>query len=414
MLAVMGTTAAAARRNKSKYGIFRPRAAGVGCVEAARSLSGSGRLFHTNLPVVNEGCLRAVEGIFMGEKRVTIQDIADKMHISKALVSLALSDKYGASEEMRSKIFLTAMDMGYNFNNKRQRQIEGHKRLNIMLTFHREHLMEVNYWLNIIIGAEQYLKNNNVNFVISTWDDWDLSELPTRFYQSECQGIVLCGVQSPDIVDAIAKLHRPLVMIDCEYIGTGHTHVRANNYGSAYEVANYILDKGHRDLCYVGAKGFAYSYDERLRGWSDCLAQRREEDVRCRFFTSLPRAKDPEREKRDTGFKIFDWQLFEAYIAEGNRPSAIFCVTDHIAFDVFEILEKYNIRIPDDISVIGFDGFEKSTYLKPPLTTVSIPTAKMGEMAVKLLLDMVRGESQGRMIIELAPKIVERDSVRAL
>ena len=103
-------------------------------------------------------------------KKVTMQDIADKLGVSKSLVSISLNNRYGVSDEMRYKIYLTAVEMGYDFkyNYKSKNRV---KRNNIVAFLRKEELLQNNYWGELLMGVEKTLNYNNLNLRIETWND---------------------------------------------------------------------------------------------------------------------------------------------------------------------------------------------------------------------------------------------------
>lgn len=338
------------------------------------------------------------------KKRVTIQDIADRMNISKALVSFALSNKYGVSDTMRSKIVLMAMEMGYDFDNiKTAKTHRRTQKNNILLTINSSHLTEETYWQRIIVSIEQYLREQDMNFLITTWDySEDEEALLYRMYQIECQGILLVGNIYEKVVEAVAKIHRPTVLIDCNYTGTQFCHVRNNNYGGARDAFEYLYAKGHRHMAYVGSLNH-FSYSERWRGFSDAFNKRDDPQLRCEFLTD-----------EADGSKIYNRPSLEKYLAAGNRPTAIFTHADQALPDIFETLRKFELRIPEDVSVMGFDGIRQVKLLKPRPTTIAVPMEKIGIMAARLLLDTIENGYELNAVLQMNPQIKENESVRSI
>ena len=95
-----------------------------------------------------------------------------------------------------------------------------------------------------------------------------------------------------------------------------------------------------------------------------------------------------------------------------KMPCALFCANDDIAVFIYSILEKHNIKIPSDISIVGFDDLPAGKSLKPPLTTVKVPIKEIGEVAVKGLLERIKHKEQPKKVTLLSVSIIKRNSVR--
>jgi len=200
------------------------------------------------------------------DKRVTIEDIAKKLNKSKGLVSLALANKYGVSEETRSQIILEAIRMGYEFRpQKNVVSSKSNRRVNIMLVYIGDMLADEFYWARVISGLERILRQNKAIISLMNAEELSPSEMLVSLYRSECDGIIIVGSLQPEVTDQLNRLGRPLVMVDSSCISCDFTQVRANNYTGAYLMAKYLYEKGHRHICFFGD-----TYSE------ETLAQRKE------------------------------------------------------------------------------------------------------------------------------------------
>ena len=124
--------------------------------------------------------------------RVTIEDIAKKLNKSKGLVSLALSNKYGVSEETRSQIILEAIKMGYPLTKKKTNcSNKSNRKVNIMLVFCSGMLMDDFYWAKVVSGIEQTLRQHKAIVSFMEWNKVDSSEVVVSLYRSECDGIII-------------------------------------------------------------------------------------------------------------------------------------------------------------------------------------------------------------------------------
>jgi DNA-binding LacI/PurR family transcriptional regulator len=102
----------------------------------------------------------------------------------------------------------------------------------------------------------------------------------------------------------------------------------------------------------------------------------------------------------------------KSLILKENLPSAIFCGNDTVAMGVMKALDEHGIRVPEDISLVGFDNIDTSSYLKPPLTTIDIPKKELGRLAVKILLDRLETNRTYSVRLVLPFTMLVRESCR--
>lgn len=334
---------------------------------------------------------------------VSMSEIAEKVGVSKSLVSFALKGKYGVSDETRVKIIVAAMDLGYDFYKLRQ-GIPSKQKKKILIVLNRGCIDDLNYWSYIVKSAETQINKQNMVMLLLPWDSFsDSNELIVNILNYNCHGIVLVGAMPMELIETISKLKISLVLIDTNYIGLKHNHVRANNYGASYDVCKYLIEKNFSHFCFVGYDSYSYSFKERYRGIKDFLQYNQcEKNIICDAIISPPENGEPETYSR---------KEFKEYLLK-NRPEVIICANDYTAMDVYKVLKEYNIEIPNMISVISFDNTTNCEVLTPKLTSVDIPKQIFGEQAIKLLIKNIDGTEECKMIIELETKIIERDSIK--
>ena len=342
------------------------------------------------------------------DKRVTIEDIAKKLNKSKGLVSLALSNKYGVSEETRSQIILEAMRMGYEFRpQKSVVSSKSNRRVNVMLAYTGSMLTDEFYWAQVVSGLERVLRQNKAIISLMNWDDMEPSEALVSLYRSECDGVIIVGSVAPTMFENLKRLGRPIILVDSSYISYDFTQVKASNYTSAYLVAKYLYELGHRHLCFFGD-----TRDE------ETLARRKEGVKRfAEQFAYAGVRLDVLDDRLDkNSFEYCSMTQLRKYVQQDDIATAMICANDAIAVRAYEALAEAGLRIPEDISVVGFDDTNRCEQLSPKLTSVFVNVQRMGEVAVEQILREIhreRGETD-HIQIEIEAPIVERESVKSL
>jgi LacI family transcriptional regulator len=330
-------------------------------------------------------------------------EIADKVGVSKSLVSFALKGKYGVSDETRIKIIVAAMDLDYDFQQLRS-GIPTKQKKKILIILNRGCIDDLSYWAYIVKSLEKQINTQNMLMLLLPWNNFsDSNEIIVNILNYNCNGVVLIGSMPVVLIENISKLKIPLVLIDTDYIGVKHNHIRANNYGASYDICRYLIEKNFTHFCFVGSVDYSYSFKERCRGIQDFLIYNHyDKNVRCDSIIAKPENGDPETYSR---------KELKEYLAD-NRPEVIICANDFTAVDVYEVLKDLHLAIPDDISIVSFDNTSRCETLTPKLTSVDIPKQIFGEQAISLLMKNIEDAEVPKVIIELETNLIERDSVR--
>jgi DNA-binding LacI/PurR family transcriptional regulator len=167
-----------------------------------------------------------------------------------------------------------------------------------------------------------------------------------------------------------------------------------DNAAGAALATRYLLDLGHRTVHHVAGPGSWVDAQERIAGWREALA----------------RAGAPEPELLSG-----DWGCPSGYrigqrIAASPEVTAVFCGNDHMALGLLRALAEHGRRVPDDISVVGFDDIPESAYFLPPLTTVRQDFGELGRRALATLVDMIDGRPPPVSCLRISPHLVARAS----
>ena len=344
------------------------------------------------------------------KQRVTIEDIAQKVGCSKSLVSLALSNKYGVSESVRSKIIMEAIKMGYEFKNNKSHtsDILSNHRKRIFVCFPKSMLEDDNYWMEIITHVEQHLRRNFCFTQISSWDkDSEADDLPYTFYRSGCDGLIGFATEiPPDSMSKLQAVGKPMIFVDSGFYMPGLVNVKAANHNGMYWLAQYLEGQGHSHMCFVGDASREETFAERRGG----LRRYVELHPHIRMdYVDSPIDSD-----------ISEWVSLghlHRYLEQEDRATVLICLNDAVAARVYETAEELGLKIPDDISVAGFDGIKRGAWLKPALTTCAVDRDRVAEMATALLLNQLNNAS-GKLFdgvrVEIPVGIIVRDSVKNL
>lgn len=340
------------------------------------------------------------------KKKVTMQAIADELDISKSLVSKALANLQGVSDETKELVRRTAIRMGYRAVPALRTNRIG-KTGNVAVLLPRDDLKDSDYWGKIIHGIEEELSRLQFSMIVAGIDTLVSIEdgMPHCISERKVDGVVIMGQIPYPYVQAINAANITAVLVDSTQGRIKLDLVMAENYGGAYEATSYLLDRGHRKIGFVGDLSYAASFNERYRGFKaaaqDYRRDRPDEEIRMFECTGS-------REGKVIPFSVPE---FEAMIVQEEKPTAIVCANDPIAFNLLQLLGKFNLSCPGDISLIGFDNVNKCNLFIPPLTSVDACKELMGRRAVEMLMRRVEDPEIRPEQVNIMTQIVERESV---
>jgi LacI family transcriptional regulator len=341
------------------------------------------------------------------KKKVTMKDIAEKLNISINAVSLALNDKDGVSEKTKAEVIRIANELGYlkvsSSNNK-------DKSKNICILIESRYFRDVYFYSKVIIGIENEARKNDYVIIVSLLDKYTL-EVPTCITNKKVDGILIVGAINDNYLEKILKYNIPVVLVDHASFKLPTDAILTQNFFGSYKATNYLLEKGHKKIGFFGEIDLTLSFKERWLGYSECMRRFYNYDdkiINKLFKYSI--IKDVEKYVFKKDYK----KISEMILSLEELPTAFICSNDDAALTLFNSLNSLGIRVPDDISIIGFDDIELCSLVNPNLTTMRIEKELMGQKAVKRLLWRMENRNAHIEHIKLDVKLIERGTVKSL
>ncbi|MFC5401329.1 LacI family DNA-binding transcriptional regulator [Cohnella soli] len=341
-------------------------------------------------------------------KSVTIHDIAKAVNVSSATVSRVLSNSdYPVSSELKMKIQQAAKDMAYVPNMLgKQLKTKQSRMIGVIVP-----TITNPFYSSVMLGIEEVARKNDFQVMLcNTLQDSKVeNEYVKTIFEKQIKGLIISSI-SPDqnTLSDYIKLGLKVIAID-QQIDLDHVRQVGFDYRKGgYLATRHLLKKGHTKIAYVTAPLDRPSRKSVYEGYMDALREagieRNPEWVRV------------EGEMNDySGISEYEngRRLTCELLALADRPTAIFACNDMTAFGVINELANQSVRVPEEMSVIGFDDIEFSRMVTPALTTVRQPDYEMGKLACSMLFDILDGEKEQEMGIMLQPKLIERQSVAA-
>ena len=333
-----------------------------------------------------------------GSKKPSVRKISEITGFSPATVSNALNGKRGVNKETAEHILQVAQEMGYTMNHQKLKSIK-------FVLFRRNGLIidDSPFHPAVIEGVEEAAKANGMDtiFIRLNYGAPDF-ELQVKNIVSDPNGgiILLATEMQEEDFQLFRRCKSPLILLDGWSERYPFDGVLINNQDSARRAVEYLIQKGHRQIGYIRGSFRIKAFCSRELGYRQTLA---EHDLPLNPEWTVTVGTKTESAYVD----------MLAWLEEGHPlPTAFFADNDLIAFGVIRALKEKGIKVPGDVSIVGFDDLPYSTVSFPALTTILVHKRSMGWEAVRRLLTMMQEPAGCKFKIESCTDFVERDSVR--
>ncbi len=332
----------------------------------------------------------------MKQDKFTIADIARIAKVSKTTVSRVLNHKPYVEAETKRRILAIIEETGF-IPQYSAISLAGGKTNIIGLLVPS---LSNPYSLTVIQGVAEKIAGENFDLMLYTTG---LSEQnQKRFIQKLSKNVVdglvvLLPRESTDLEKELFTSDLPIVLIDHRGINTHVPTIAVTNEKGGYDATKYLISLGHRAIAFItGVLDFGCSI-ERLEGYKVALASH---DIafESRFVTLGDFTESS------------GYASAKALMNQHNPPTAIFCSNDEMAIGAMKAIQDMGLRVPHDVSIIGFDDISKASMVYPPLTTIRQPLFEMGEHAAKLLVDLINGTKIHKACTVLQTELVIRGS----
>lgn len=333
------------------------------------------------------------------KKNITMQDIADKVGVSKVTVSKALNDKDDISDKLKQEIIDTAEKMGYRYNIGNQ-LLQNNISNNIGILTPEVFLeKDETFYTTIFKKINTVSDNLGYNTILSVIDKEQETnlEIPIICKNRVVDGLIILGQLSKDYINKISNFKIPMILVDFFYEDIELDSIVTNNFEASYEATLHLIKNGHRNIGFVGNIKNTRSIMDRYLGYCRALL---EHDLDVKEANIL--------KERDNNNNIIKYQL------PNPLPTAFVCNSDQAAFNIIQKLKENDISVPDDCSIIGFDDIYYSSISYPKITTVRVKRDDMAESAVKLILQRINDGLNSNSKNVIYTELIERDSVKPI
>lgn len=345
-------------------------------------------------------------------KKVTMQQIADHLGMSKYVVSKALSGKKGVSEATKERVIQVASQLGYFAQNsgymkpiklgmevEEKHSSDIRQSVLVLMPNIRFQTRDSLYWGRILDGISKRLEDKGIGMVIVMEQN---AETFMHLLKPEgILGMIGVGEIASSMLLEIHRLGVTMVLVDHEDPLIPSDTLFANNYDCMYRLTKHLIGIGHRSIGFVGNVRYSRSFFDRWNGFRGAM----EEYELWNGQEHLTQLDSMEH---------YD-ELIKQWLLRRKKlhalPTALVCANDSLALDACKAVQEIGLAVPEDLSISGFDNIDDSVRHSPPITTVNVPKEMLGARAVDKLLERLERSKEPLEKILVAGEVIYRQSI---
>ncbi len=345
---------------------------------------------------------------------VTLKDIAKEAQVSIGTVSRVFNNHVNVTEEVRQRVLKAATQLGY-FAVASQEQRSDTSRMVKEIGFlfcsflSADGFMTNPFWSHILHGVESEASKFNIKVTYRSISN--LQNMPdfllTTIYEMKLGGILLVGPAELETVRLVQNTGIPLVLVDNSVPRVNS--VLGSNFEGARAAVTYLISMGHRRIAFIGGPVLAgerpinavYTIERRAEGYRMAMM-----DAGLEVSYELYESANLSAEG--------GYEACKRLLASGHPFSAIFSANDEMAVGAMKALREADLRVPEDISLAGFDDINMARHIVPALTTVRVDKEVLGSVALKRLLSLMSSPDPVTVSSIVEVDLVLRESVKQI
>ncbi|MDR1643056.1 MAG: LacI family DNA-binding transcriptional regulator [Clostridiales bacterium] len=330
--------------------------------------------------------------------KANLAQIKEATGFSVSTISNALNGKSGVSSETAERVFEVARRIGYFSESKiTDFRFVRYKNSGLIVG-------DTPFFEALVSGIVQECKSLGAKLILDSINksDPDFSQHMSQIVNDSSSAVIFLATEaSEEEMDMIARSCSQALILDNFPDSDSCSSLVINNAASVKKAVCGLIDKGHRNIGYLKCAVRIKNFCSREEGYRQALASRGL-PFDERFVIEVP------------ANTVEIWKAVAARIeADNELPTAFFADNDYMALGALKAFETKGIKVPDDVSVVGFDDMPFSEVTSPPLTTIRVEKEDMGRLAARILYD-ARGAIATKTVTQVCTRLVERESVRAL
>lgn len=331
--------------------------------------------------------------------KVSMDTIANCLGVSKVTVSKALNDKEGVSEELRKQIKAKALELGYHMN-MIAKGLKTNQTFNIGMLIPERYVETSNtYYFEIYAKLIKKFSENGYTGIMEILDSQTENnlELPKMYHSGKIDALIIIGQCNKEYLELFTHVSIPVLFFDFYDSQIKVDSIIVDNYLSGTEITDLLIQKGHRDIAFIGNIYSTSSISDRFLGY-----------YRALLSANIPFNPDYVISDRDEHGQLCEFALPE------KMPTAFVCNNDQLAYHLLGRLNERGIKVPDDVSIVTFDNTIYSELSGVKLTTVDNNDDELVAIATKAIIKKLQNPHKIYDRILVRAKIIERDSVKMM
>ncbi|WP_341502702.1 substrate-binding domain-containing protein [Gallaecimonas sp. GXIMD4217] len=331
----------------------------------------------------------------------TIKDVANKAGVSISTVSHVLNKTRFVAEATREKVYAAIKELNYAPSAvARSLKINATKTIGMLVTTSSNP-----FFAEVVRGAEETCADKGYTLILcnSLGDEQRQQDSFRMLVEKRVDGIlVMCSEDASTLYEQLA-LHPELPQVVMEWGDTrGDVYpIQDNAEQGGYLAARHLIDKGHTRLGCITGPMDKLTSQERLNGFRRALSE-------------AGLAENPDWIIEGDFEPEGGFAAMEQLLRQGERPSGLFVFSDPMALGAICAANDAGVRVPDDLSIVGYDDVPMAQFFSPPLTTIHQPKFRLGQKAADILLAKVAKQTPATQSLVVHPELIERKSVKAL
>ena len=333
--------------------------------------------------------------------KITIQDVAKKANVSVATVSRVMNGNYPVKPETRETVLKVIKELNY-IPNMQARELTKQKSTTIGVIVPSINNM---FFTELVNGIESELKSNSLSLILACTNGNSNEEQKciNNLIARNVSGIIIAGPSTDNIK---ARFYEnisnkiPLVFINSEYINSNISYVSNDEAYGANIALTYLKDNNHKDILFVRGKD-SYSYDIKERVYAEFMNE----------YSNFDSTKIINIGNGNTSETVDNTMNMFLDILKDYSFTAVFACNDLMAVGVLNACKKLGIKVPEQLSIIGYDNIPLSKFVEPKLTTIDQNMFFLGANAAQLLKEKIDSDNKLSKRIILNNSLVKRETV---
>jgi DNA-binding LacI/PurR family transcriptional regulator len=330
-------------------------------------------------------------------KTITLNDVANDSGVSYQTVSRVINDSPHVASQTRAQVLASIQKLGYRPNSAARRLVTGKSNTVGIISYETHQYGPA----QMLLSMERALRQNHYGFVLASVDELKLNDIEQALNELErhaVDGIILItplvSLEGKE-VKMLVK-HKPCLMIDAAYNDILPSVLIDQTDGSRQAI-EHLLSLGHTRIAEISGP----------LSWRDAL-------VRHQTWSSFIQAKGLERLSLEGNWTAQSGHVSAGKLLDKHVPfTALIVGNDQMALGAMRALQEAGLRVPEDVSVIGFDDVPEAAYFSPPLTTIRQDFERLGEQSIRLMLELIEDPEMSPKHYLLKPELVVRSSTGA-